>query len=170
MTEQKIVKIEVHPMSEDQPDDRHPLAPIILAALAIEPATFPEIVDAMPAPETLIVRVLGDVRPSTCEGHPFFLYSETRQLSDSEGPYTDLHYKIPVAVVLVLHKLQMTVQGVGSDETWQAVLAHISADGVLDDGVEQEVAKRLEKFMPPVFEHAERVSVLVRAAHQGGVQ
>jgi hypothetical protein len=46
----------------------------------------------------------------------------------------------------------------------------MSADGVLDDVLEQDVARRLEKFMPPVFEHAERVSLLLRAQGQGGVQ
>jgi len=46
----------------------------------------------------------------------------------------------------------------------------MSADGVLDSLEDQAVAMRLEKFMPPVFEHAERVSVLLRAAHEGGMQ
>lgn len=156
---------------------RHPLAPLICAAVGFVPqeSTY---VDAWPEEETLVVRMLGDQRPADIVGEGgggLFLYSVTDVAEGSEGPHIDLHYAIPAALAITLFKLQQVVQGVDNGETWQAVLEHIckpdvwATGGAVDKHRQWQAANRLAIVAPKYFEQAEKAAVLLAAQTEGGV-
>lgn len=135
----------------------HPLARLINAAIGLNPAPLPDYVDTVPLSETVAVLITGAQAPDYMEDDPLYLYAETVQLPDSEGPSTYLHYHIPAALAVVLYKLQQVTQGVDNGESWQDVLDHLCKPRVWGDNVHRELppANRLALVAPAYFRAGE---------------
>lgn len=139
---------------------QHPLAPLLNAAIGVNPASLPTYVDTVPLSETVAVLILGEEFPANMEDDPLYLYHETVQHPDSEGPATYLHYHIPNALAVVLHKLQQVIQGVDNGEHWQDVLDHLCKPRVWGEDVMRELppANRLALVAPAFFRAGEKAA------------
>jgi hypothetical protein len=136
----------------------HPLAPLLNAAIGLDPASLPTYVDTVPLSETVAVLILGTDVPSIFELDPLYLYPEHVIHPDSEGPATHLHYHIPSALAVVLFKLQQVIQGVDNGESWQDVLDHLCKPRVWGEDVARELppANRLALVAPAFFRAGEK--------------
>lgn len=140
------------------PPTPHPLAPLLNAAIGVNPAALPTYVDTVPLSETVAVLILGSDIPADIEADPLWLYSEHVTHPDSEGPATYLHYHIPSALAVVLYKLQQVIQGVDNGEHWQDVLDHLCKPRVWGENVSRELppANRMALVAPAFFRAGEK--------------
>lgn len=158
----------VNPITSTQ----HPLAPLLNAAIGVNPASLPTYVDTVPLNETVAVLILGSDIPTDLEHDPLWLYSEHVTHPDSEGPATYLHYHIPSALAVVLHKLQQVIQGVDNGEGWQDVLDHLCKPRVWGENVSRELppANRLALVAPAFFRAGEKTAAADAAQREQPLQ
>jgi len=144
-----------------RPLGEHPLAPLLNAALGVDSEGVQDYVDTVPMPESIAV-VCGGVPPDDW-GNPLYLYREGPDVLGSNT--TRLHYQIPMALAVVLYKLQQVAQGVSGEESWQDVLDHLCLPRVWGEDVGRELppANRLALASPQYFR-------LAQSLHAMGVQ